>query len=263
LKKKQDLELAAGTSAHYEDPGYYAATYVDRKDDVAFYVTRCASRGGSVLELGCGNGRITLPLARAGLDVVGVDLSKPMLADLRTRLRAEPEAVRARVQLRRGDMRKARTARRYRTVICPFNAFLHLYERVDVEQCLARVTEQLEPRGRFVFDVSIPEPEEMARDPERLHKVPPFDYPGVGRVRYGERFEYERLRQLLFVSMEFEPTDKTHAAFRTPLVHRQFFPRELEALLHYNGFAIEELVGDFTGPPTEKTATLAFVCKRR
>ena len=191
-----------------------------------------------MLELGCGNGRITLPLARAGLDVVGVDLSKPMLDDLRTRLRAEPEDVRARVRVRRGDMREVKTGRRFRTVICPFNAFLHLYEREDVERCLARVAAQLEPRGRFVLDVSIPEPEELARNPERLHKVPPFDYPGVGRVKYGERFEYERLRQLLFVSMEFEPTDKAQPAFRTPLVHRQFFPRELEALLHYNGFAI-------------------------
>lgn len=261
--KGADLELAAGTAAHYEDPGYYAATYADRTDDVAFYVARTAARGGSVLELGCGNGRITLPIARAGLSITGVDLSKPMLDDLRTRLAAEDEAVRRRVTVRRGDMRKARVGERFRTVICPFNALLHLYERVDVEQFLARVAEHLEPKGRLIFDVSIPEPEELARNPERLHKVPAFDYPGVGKVKYGERFEYERLRQLLFVSMEFEPVAKGHDAFVTPLVHRQFFPRELEALLHYNGFAIEEQVGDFAGPPSEETATLAIIAKLR
>lgn len=263
MAKKIDLELEAGTSAHYEDPGYYAATYADRADDVAFYVARTAARGGTVLELGCGNGRITLPIARTGLAITGIDLAAPMLADLRVRLAAEPPEVRRRVTLRRGDMRRARLKQRFRTVICPFNAFLHLYERLDVEQCLARVAEHLEPRGRFILDVSIPEPEELARKPEQLHRVPAFDYPGVGKVKYGERFEYERLRQLLFVSMEFEPIDKKHAAFRTPLVHRQLFPRELEALLHYNGFAVEEQIGDFVGPATEETSTLALICKRR
>lgn len=252
-----------GTKAHYEDAGYYTATYADRTDDVAFYVARATARGGAVLELGCGNGRITLPLARAGLDVTGVDLSKPMLDDLRAHLAREDAAVRRRVSLRRGDMRKVRLKRRFRTVACPFNAFLHLYERPDVEAFLARAAAHLEPRGRLIFDVSIPEPEELSRNPDRLHRVPAFDYPGVGKVKYGERFEYERLRQLLFVSMEFEPVDPRHAGFRTPLVHRQFFPRELEALLHYNGFTIEERIGDFDGPPTEETATLALVCKRR
>jgi len=260
-KRGPDLELAAGTAAHYEDPGYYSATYADRADDVAFYVARVAARGGEALELGCGNGRITLPIARAGLSITGVDLSRAMLDDLRERLKLEDRSVRQRVALRLGDMRAVRLRRRFRTVICPFNALLHLYERVDVEQFLARVTGHLERRGRLIFDVSIPEPEELARKPQQLHRVPAFDYPGVGKVRYAERFEYERLRQLLFVSMEFEPTAKANPPFQTPLVHRQFFPRELEALLHYNGFAIEEQIGDFAGPPSETTSTLALVCK--
>lgn len=277
--RRRDLELEAGTSAHYEDPAYYQATYLRRTEDVAFYVERARRCGGAVLEVGCGNGRITLPVARAGVSITGVDLSAPMLADLRVRLRAEPAEVRARVALRRADMRTMRVpatvtsggalegapvqaTRRFRAVFCPFNTLLHLYERVDVERFLARVKAHLEPRGRLVLDVSIPEPEELARDPGKPHRVPPFKYPGVGRVRYAERFDYDRLRQILFVGMEFEPVDG-RPPFATPLAHRQFFPRELEALLHYNGFAIEEEVGDFAGPPTQTTATLALVCRVR
>lgn len=260
--RRRDLELEAGTAAHYEDPAYYEATYRRRAEDVAFYVERATRARGVVLEVGCGNGRITLPIARAGRDVVGVDLSAAMLGDLRARLRAEPAEVRDRVKVARADMRRMRLGRRFRLVICPFNAFLHLYERVDVERFLARVHEHLEPRGRFVVDVSIPEPEELARDPEKPHRVPPFKYPGVGKVRYAERFDYDRLRQVLFVSMEFEPVGGGEP-FATPLAHRQFFPRELEALLHYNGFAIEETVGDFEGGPTQTTSNLALVCKAR
>ncbi len=267
--RARDLELEVGTSAHYEDPAYYEATYLRRTEDVAFYVERARRCGGDVLEVGCGNGRITLPVARAGVSIVGVDLSAAMLGDLRARLRDEPAEVRARVALRRADMRTLRVggarggaARRFRAVFCPFNTLLHLYERVDVERFLARVRAHLEPRGRLILDVSIPEPEELARDPEKAHRVPPFKYPGVGRVRYAERFDYDRLRQILFVGMEFEPVDGS-PPFHTPLAHRQFYPRELEALLHYNGFAIEEQLGDFDGPTTQTTSTLALVCRAR
>src|ERR1700742_1401756 len=99
----RDRELEAGTSAHYEDPAYYTKTYQARVEDVRFYVDLAETAGGPVLEYGCGNGRISIPSARAGAEVTGVDLSAPMLADLRARLGQEPEEVRARITLRRGD----------------------------------------------------------------------------------------------------------------------------------------------------------------
>ncbi|MFO0550868.1 MAG: class I SAM-dependent methyltransferase [Polyangiaceae bacterium] len=258
---KPDPELVAGTTAHYEDPAYYERTYRARRDDVEFYLARVRDAAGAVLEYGCGNGRITLPIARAGFEVFGVDLSEPMLADLRARLPAEDEATRRRVELALGDMRSFQTKRRFPLAICPFNAFLHLYTREDVEQFLARVREHLAPGGAFVFDVSIPQPSELARNPERLYRTRPFVYPGVGRVKYGERFDYEPLRQVLFVSMEFTPDDGE--PFVTPLAHRQFYPLELEALLHYNGFEIEETVGDFIGPVTHETVQLAITARPR
>ncbi len=266
----RDRELEAGTAAHYEDPAYYFQTYRSRIDDVRYYVALAEERGGPVLEYGCGNGRITLPLARAGVRAVGVDRSAPMLADLRARLRAEPAEVRRRVAIRRGDMRAVRLGRRFPLVICPFNAFLHLYVRRDVERFLARAREHLTPRGELVLDVSVPDPAELARDPERPYFAPRFRYPapdgGAGKgpmIRYSERFDYDRLRQVLFVAMEFAPTDGSDA-WMTPLAHRQFHPQELEALLHYNGFAITTRHGDFSGGPlASSSATMILHCRSR
>jgi SAM-dependent methyltransferase len=262
-----DRELEAGTAAHYEDPAYYAKTYRGRLEDVRYYVDLAERRGGPVLELGCGNGRITIPIARAGVPVVGVDLSAPMLADLRSRLAAELDDVRARVTVRRGDMRAVRLGRRFPLVFCPFNAFLHLYERRDVERFLATVRAHLAPRGELVFDVSIPEPSELARTPDRAFGAPRFRYPsadGAGdMVRYAERFDYDKLRQILFVAMEFSP-ESGAPGWMTPLAHRQFHPAELEALLHYNGFAIAKRFGGFDGSaPTNDSATLLLHCRAR
>jgi SAM-dependent methyltransferase len=262
VSRKEDPELRAGSCAHYEDPAYYDKTYARRSDDVAFYVELATATRGSVLEYGCGSGRVTLPIARAGKAITGIDMSAPMLAKLKTALADEPKATQKLVTLKQGDMRAAKLHRKHALVICPFNAFLHLYTREDVEHFLARVKSHLAPGGRFVFDVSIPDPEELSRKPERLCRTPPFVYPGLGRVRYGERFDYEPLRQVLFISMEFEP-ESGAAAFMTPLAHRQFFPRELEALLHYNGFAIEKELGDFDGKPTHESRMLVIFAKPR
>ena len=235
IRFARDAELEAGSDAHYTDPGYYASTYADRDEDVDYYVSLAVERGGPVLEYGCGNGRILLPLARAGLRVTGLDRSAPMIGDLRARLKREPPAVRERARARRGDMRSWRSKVRFPLVLCTFNTFLHLYDRHDVERFCARVLAHLTPRGRFVVDVSIPVPEELARTPDKLHRTPRFKHPSTGEVvRYGERFEYDALRQVLLVGMEFEPKGRPQDAWMTPLAHRQFFPQELEALLHYN-----------------------------
>ena len=259
----RDRELEAGTNAHYEDPAYYTKTYRRRVDDVRYYADLAAATGGPVLEYGCGNGRITMAIARRGVQVVGVDRSRPMLGDLEKQLAAEP-AARDLVTLRRGDMRSVRLSRRFPLVICPFNALLHLYTRRDFERFAAMARAHLTPRGQFVFDVSMPDPAELARHPSRAYRTPGFVYPdanGGTRVRYAERFDYDRLRQVLFVAMEFAPL--AGERWMTPLAHRQFYPEELEALLHYNGFKVTERYGDFFYDPlTRHSGTMVFHCRK-
>lgn len=262
-----DLELDAGARAHFEDPVYYSDTYGWRDEDVVYYRALAEERG-RVLEHGIGNGRIAIPMARAGVEVTGIDHTREMLDHLRELLKSEPRGVRQRITLHQGDIRTLRLGKRFPLIFCPFNAALHLYTRTDVEEWLARVREHLEPGGELVFDISMPVPGDLARDPSVPYGLPPFDHPTAGRVSYREHFDYDRVRQILFVSMFFDPVPKKGAtrskkttssrtgapargakpireAFMTPLAHRQFYPQEMEALLHYNGFEVKELYGDF------------------
>lgn len=257
---RADARLEAGSRAHYDDPVYYAHAYRDRSDDVAFYVALARSIGGPVLEYGAGSGRIALPMARAGLRVDAVDASGPMLAELAAGLAREPVAVRGRVRAFEGDMRSFSAGRRYALVVCAFNTFLHLYERDDAERFLARVRRHLAPGGRFAFDVSVPHPADLARDPDRAHRTPRFRHPTTGRVvRYAEYFDYDPIRQVLLVSMEFTPVDGG-PGWVVPLAHRQYFPAELEALLAYNGFAAEAVHGGFGGEPFDRSSdTMVWV----
>lgn len=250
-------------TAHYDDPAYYDRAYADRSADVAYYVALARSRGGPILEYGVGTGRVALPLARAGFDVLGVDRSRPMLARLGERLALEPREVRARVRVRAADFRALSLSRKFPLVIAPFNALLHLHELDDFERFFARVRRHLAPGGWFVFDVTVPHPRFLGADPTERHGHPPFRHPTRGVVRYAERFDYDPIRQLLSMRFEFTPKDGS-TPFVVPLSHRQLFPREIEALLRYNGFGEVHASADFTGaPPDDATETLVYACRVR
>jgi SAM-dependent methyltransferase len=215
-----------------------------------------------VLEYGVGNGRVALELARAGVDVVGVDSSAPMLADLRAKLAREKADVSARVRTLRGDMRTRRLGRRFPLVIAPFNVVLHLYTRQDFERFLRRVRDHLLPTGRLVFDFSLPHPADLALDPERWFGSPRFRDPTSGKlVRYHERFAYDPLTQLLSMTFRFTPTDGS-PPWETELVHRQWYPEELRTLLHYAGFRRQKWSADFRDEtPTLHSDSLLVECK--
>jgi SAM-dependent methyltransferase len=252
----------AGAMRHFDDTDYYDLVYRKRRGDVRFYSRLAEELGGPILEYGVGTGRIAIPIARAGIHVTGVDLSSRMLAALRTKLRREAGDVRSRVRAIRGDMRTTKLRRRFPLVIAPFNTVLHLYDRRDIERFFERVRSHVSPSGRFVFDFSLPRSENIGADPHRRYGAPRFRHPrATSLVRYGERFEYDPFRQVLLVNMEFSPEDGT-APWTVPLAQRQFFPREMEALLHYNGFSDVRWYGDFTeAPPGAGTDFVVVSCR--
>ncbi len=261
-KTAPDRELEAGARAHFEDPLYYSATYQDRVDDVAFYAAIAERLGGPVLEYGAGNGRITLPIARKGLAITAVDHVQAMLDDLKEKVRSE--GLGGLVRLRQGDMRRIRLRKRFELVICPFNTALHLYDRADLEAFFEGVRRHLAPGGHFVVDLSVPNPRDLARDPARAFHVPRFRHPSTGDlVRNWEHFDYDPVRQILFVSMVFEPVKAPETAWCTPLAHRQYFPQEWEALLHYNGFQVDDVFGDFHGGPLDRESEVMVWQTRR
>lgn len=261
---QRDQELVVGARAHFEDPDYYTSTYANRIEDVAFYAALATEHAprGPVLEYGIGNGRVALALARHGVSVVGIDHTKEMLVDLKRRLAEEPIDVRKRIRAKQGDMRTVALGKKFPLVIAPFNVCLHLYDRVDVERFLTRVKAHLAPGGLFVADLSLPIASDLARSPEQAFRTPRFRHPAAGLVRYTERFDYDPIRQILFVAMEFEPLDGK-PAFATPLAHRQFYPQEWEALLHYNGFTVTRVAGDFQGGPLTPTSDVMVTWAKR
>ena len=252
-----------GADAHYRDPRYYDHAYARYTVDRGFYVDMGRLSGGPVLELGVGTGRLAIALADAGLEVVGVDRMAPMLERARERIAKKARRIRERIELVEGDLRDVRLGRRFPLVIAPFNVLQHVYGREDVERALATVREHLAVDGRFIFDVLLPDPRSLAYDPSRFYKSRPVRHPRDGRrYAYDEAFRYDHDRQIQTTIMRFTALDGSGDRFTDELPQRQFFPRELEALLHYNGFAVVAHDGGFHGEPIEEHTESQVVVAR-
>ena len=126
-------------------------------EDVEFYVEEARASGGPVVELACGTGRIAVPVAKAGVTVIGIDASAGMLAVARE----YAAAAGVDLDLREGDMREPPVAERVPLVLIPFRSLLHMTTEADRLRALRAARELLLPGGRLVFDVFAPSAEDV------------------------------------------------------------------------------------------------------
>lgn len=249
MSRPPKFDLHAGTTSLYLDPTYYDYEYKDRTADIRWYCERYAEAGGLVLELGVGTARIALRAARAGTPIVGLDLSETMLAHAAERRAALPKKARDHLALVRGDMRHFEFSERFALISCPFNAFQHMYTREDAEACLDGVRRHLQPGGVFLLDVLMPDLDYLSRPAFKTFAGVRFKHPRHGcHFTYAEQTAFDmasQLNQMRFLYERSDPAEPGPASYSVQLSHRYFFPRELEALLHYNGFKVLCHYGDF------------------
>lgn len=257
-----------GCHEHYDDPDLYDFEYRRRRGDVQFYrglARELLGAGGRVLELACGTGRVTTALLRDGHSVVGLDLSQPMLQRAATRIDQLGRGAKQRAWLVRADARQFALAARFPLIVMAFNAFEHLYTRVEVAACLERVRAHLAPGGRFVFDVQNPNLRWLARDPARRWARTVFRHPTSGeRLVYTTNHDYDPVSQIALIRLYYAPMGPPGREQVVHLSQRKFFPAELEALVSHGGFAVEHRYGDFARLPLDGDAeSQVLVCRAR
>jgi SAM-dependent methyltransferase len=146
--------MAGGAESWDRLVPYYDEWIPEDAGDLDFYVEEARRSGGPVVELGCGTGRVTLPMARAGVRVIGIDSSAEMLAECRRR--AAAEQLTSAMDLRVGDFRDPPVPERVPLVVCPLRTMMHLLDDVARLEALRAVHGMLVPGGRFAFDVFSP-----------------------------------------------------------------------------------------------------------
>jgi SAM-dependent methyltransferase len=214
-------------------------------EDVEFYVEEASAAGGPVVELACGTGRITIPIAQAGIPVIGVDDSPRMLDVARERVRAA--GVGDLVDLRRGDLREPPVPERVPLVLIPFRSLLHMTTEADRERALTAAHELLLPRGRLIFDVFAP----SADDVEATHGRWLEREPGIF-----ERADWDQGARTLTLSVRRGEEAST-------MVLAWLSPPEWTRLLQRAGFEIDGVYGWFDRRPYSGEEDFVFVARKR
>jgi SAM-dependent methyltransferase len=214
-------------------------------EDIEFYVAEAVRDGGPVVELGVGTGRIAVPIAAAGVRVIGVDASAGMLEVAREA--AALAEVAELVDLRQGDMRDPPVDETVSLVTIPFRSLLHMETDRDRRAALAAARRLLGPGGRLVFDVFAPGDEDIAE----THAKWLEREPGIW-----ERADWnEQTRTLILRVRDAESEAEMSLAWLSV--------GEWRALLHETGFEVDALYGWFDREPWSGGEDSVWICSRR
>lgn len=225
---------------------FYDLDHADITADVEMYRAFALQTGGPVLELGCGTGRVALPLARDGYDVAAVDFSTAMLDALRAKLAVEPPDVAARVQIVQADMRRLELKRQFALAVCPINTFMHMTTRSDQQSMLARAHHHLLPGGKLVVDVVSAYPMLLAPAGDALTLQRELRDPATGRtVQKFITMRFDHARQIQHIVLLYDEIAEDGAVRRATLTVdlRYVFRFEMELLLEKAGFMVEGVYG--------------------
>ena len=214
-------------------------------EDVDFYVDLAREAGGPVVELGVGTGRIAVPVAAAGIRVIGVDSSAEMLAVCRER--AAADGVEHLLDLRQGDLRTPPVEERVRLVLVPFRAYLHLHTDAERLEALQAAHRLLVPGGRLAFDVFEP----GADDIEETHARWLEREPGIF-----ERADWDNERRTLTLSVRGEAGEST---MRLAWIS----PDEWRVLIEQAGFTVDACYGWFDRRPYTGGEDTVWIASRR
>jgi ubiquinone/menaquinone biosynthesis C-methylase UbiE len=225
--------------------------------DIPFWQKLASRARGRVLELGCGTGRLSVPIARAGVSLVGVDRSAPMLARAQRKARAVRTGAGGRrcgrVTLVRADIRALPFgAKRFPMVIAPYGVLQSLVRPRDLSAVLASVSRVIEPGGTFAIDLV---PDVPNWDEYKDHVT------FRGRARGGihltliESVRQDRRRKLTIFEQRFvERRGRRVAEHRFYLTFRTIPIRSMVGFVERAGFSVETLLGDYRGRPWDARA---------
>jgi SAM-dependent methyltransferase len=233
---------------------YYDLENADLTEDLPFWLELAETYGDPILELGCGTGRVLLPLARRGHALTGIDNSPEMLARLEDKLAAArdmggkgdrpvaPTVIHA-------DMTDFTLAGNFRLALIPYNTFMHLLSpelQVSTLKCVRR---HLQPGGALALD--LPNPGEAYAGQEQGLKLERTFKDGERPVQQFSSVSIDRAAQLAHVTWLYDSVGPDGTLQRTtiPLTMRYTFPAEMSLLLEKCGFRLRHLYGDYDRSP--------------
>ncbi|GAC1402962.1 MAG: class I SAM-dependent methyltransferase [Ktedonobacteraceae bacterium] len=243
---------------------FYDVEHTHFNEDLDMYQNFAEASGGTLLELACGSGRVLIPLAQAGYDVVGVDTSALMLALAQQHIQEANVATRC--ELVQQDMTTLRLGRKFRMAFIALGSFAHIITRKEQQQALATIRTHLSTGGLFMIDISNADARYMEDlGGQVLHQGTWKRHDGTVLTHFVSPASSSE-RHLLELTHFYDQHSQGGTVQRTAVTtHLYLFERsEMELLLEQAGFAVKDVYGDYDlGPCLLDSPRMIFVTEAR
>ncbi|MCB1897551.1 MAG: class I SAM-dependent methyltransferase [Zoogloeaceae bacterium] len=250
---------SAAIDALYRDPQTYELlAQMTAPADLSFYRALLGDAAGRVLELGCGTGRLSLPLARHATEMTGLDNAPAMLVVARHKA----AAVGSTARFEQADFRRFELQRCFDWVLLPYNALNHVCDAADFDDLFESVGRHLAPDGRFVVDSFQPDPAALARPRERRRLLTYLDPYRNQRITLSESSHYDAARRVNHITWHYDLVDQPDwRIHRTTM--RILFGDELDALFRDHGFVVSAKYGHYDRSPFGPRSPKQLVVAKR
>ncbi len=226
--------------------------------DVDFYVEEAKRATPPVLELACGTGHVTIPIAQAGVDVWGVDSSTESLM-VATEKAEKLKPFPGKLHFRLADMRDFSLRRRFDLIIIPHRSLLQLLTLEDLERALINIRHNLKDQGRLIFNIFVPDVRGMTSDWSQPRHVRDVTDPYTNRTTVTwELTTYDSFNQVINaryiydeLNAQGEVTKRTYRDMKLRYIYRY----EMQLLLKNVGYEIVDLYGGFDRRPFDRSST--------
>jgi len=240
----------------YRDGRHYDRLFGE--PNIPFWIDIISACGAPVLELGCGTGKVTIPIAEAGYETVGIDLSEAMLEYAQAKIQGRDLPVKFRLD----DMKRLGDEQKFKTIILPSNNLAHLMNYQEAEECFRTVVDHLEDDGTFVIDAFVPSVSILSKSDDELETISEYEDPdGKGMIKITATALYENHTQIRRVTTFQQNPDGSISEGHLNM--KMYFPQELEGLLNHSGLEITERYGNYQKDEFSSTSMKQIIIAKK
>ena len=240
----------------YSNPQLYDSIHANYKWDYILIEKFAKKYKGPVLELASGTGRLATPVLKLGLDYTGLELSKVFLKEAKKKFKSDANFI-------LGDMRNFYLGLTFNFIFIGFNSFLHNLTIEHAKSCLKSILNHLEPEGKFLLSIFVPDPEFLYRDKNKLYPATDFFQFENFQCRILETNDYDSESQINRLTWYIEKNGKMSLK-KYNYSMRMFYPHEMDILFQEQGFIIEDKFGDYDLSPFDQESGMQiYLCRKQ